>query len=264
MINSGEINEALVKLRLIELRDLKQSVLLNGIQTLISSVGFRGVDFASLPNNTNLQNVYTLAYKGDLDQLTQLINTTGTNKAGAKDKADVYINGIGYSVKSLQEAPPALVNHTPRFGWLRICNQLGISIDELDMIIDEYWDKRKHGIISEDIPNSHPESPFKNHKDYFRPLLNYFLFEGTGSSSSPSPAKYILDFTNPIDTTTWTTHGIEYIDSHWNDLIFSVRHKGFEAYPNKDVNKRTINARWAQLFQGSYKGSLHVRFRGGK
>ena len=264
MINSGERNEALVKLKLIELRDMKQTIQIQGVSTLIKSVGFDGIEYGSLPKDINLLSVYKKSNSGDLSELEDLITLTGANKAKSYDKSDVFINGKGFSVKSLQQAPPALVNHTPRIGWLRICNQLGIDISELDQIINEYWRKRKSGIIKEDIANNHPESPFKDHKEYLAPLLNYFLFKGSGSRNSPSPAEYILDFTNPIDPSTWTFHGMEYLDTHWNDIIFSVRHKGFEAYPNSDMDKRAINSVWAQHFQGKYKGSLHVRFRGGK
>lgn len=264
MINTGERNEAVLKLRLIEIRDRGETISLNGILTEVKSVGFNGIEYSSLPSGTNLQHVYACSNRGDINELESLIKITGASKAKGQDKADVFINGIGFSVKSLQEAPPALVNHTPRFGWLRICNQLGIDITELDEIVAEYWEKRKLGIIKEDIQNNKVESPFRNHKEYLKPILNYFLFKGTGSKDSPSPADYLLDFTNPLDCSTWNVYGIEYLDEHWEDIFFSVRHKGFEAYPNRELDKRAINSVWAEFFQGVYKGSLHVRFRGGK
>ena len=260
MINSGEKNEALLKLKLIDLRDSRQQILLNGTPTIVSSVGFNS-EYGSLPVGTDLRFVYNQAYNGNLAPLDQLVNMTNARKAGAFDKADVFINHVGYSVKSLQEAPPAIVNHTPRFGWYRICNQLGININELDAMIDDYWNKRINGDIMEDISNNDPNSPFKNHLDYLRPLLNYFLFTGTGQKDSPNPASYILEFTDPLDPSTWFVHGYEYLNSHWNDLVFSVRHKGFNENIKNEA-KRAINLKWARYFQGMYKGSLHVRFRG--
>ncbi|NLE05562.1 MAG: hypothetical protein GX638_12280, partial [Crenarchaeota archaeon] len=180
---------------------------------------------------------------------------------GVFDKADVYINNIGYSVKSLQSAPPALVNHTARDGWERACSYVNESIVELDNIIKEYWEKRNSGIISEDIRNSNPLSPFRNHKEYMTKILNYFLFTGSGSRISPSPAEYILEFDNPLNTKTWSIYKDEYLDKFWNNLIFSLRSsKGMGNYPNiKDPNKKASMEKWTVLYEGAYKGALHVR-----
>lgn len=261
MINSGERNELLVKLRLIELRDKKQSINLEGKTLRVTSVGFGGNEYKSLPNNIDLEEVYEESNNDDITDLKSIAEEVGITKAASRDKADVFINGIGYSVKSLQSAPPALVNHTPRNGWKRICDSLNIDIEELDNIISEYWEKRLKGVLMEDVGNDNQNSPFKSHKDYLLPILNYFLFKGTGSKDSNYPADFILDFSNPIDVDTWSIHGKEYLDEQWGNLVFSVRHKGMpDSYP-KCKNSETIKP-WVRNFQGSDKGSLHVRIRG--
>lgn len=261
MINSGEVNELLVKLKLIELRDTNTKINLYGKSETIKSVGFKGKEYGSLPFGTNLNAVATNANIGNITQLESLVNTVGIMKAGVFDKADVFINGIGYSVKSLQSAPPALVNHTARDGWERACSYVNESIEELDEIIKEYWDKRRKGIISEDIRNSSNLSPFRNHKDYMIRILNYFLFIGSGSRVSPSPAEYILEFDNPLKVSTWSIYKDEYLDKFWNNLIFSLRSsKGMGNYPNiKDPVKKASMSKWTVLYEGAYKGALHVR-----
>ena len=257
-MNTGELNELKVKLKLVELRDKKQSIVLKGKTIDIKSVSFNKREFASLP-------VGTILAKLSDHQVEVLANKIGASKASTLDKADVYVNGKGYSIKSLATAPPALVNHTNRYGWVRICNQLGISISELDSIIEQYWVKRKAGIIKEDVPNT-SISPFYAHKDYLVPILNYFLFKGTGSKDSKSPADYILDIVDPYDPKTWTLHGEEYLEENWDNIFFCVRaKKGMDPYPNiKDKDKKECISKWTEYFQGEYRGALHVRFRNGK
>jgi len=261
MINSGEINELLVKLRLIELRDSKEQVKLYEKTEVIKSVGFKGKEYGSLPHGTNLNLIASKARFGDMSELETLNDTVGIMKAGVFDKADVYINGVGYSVKSLQAAPPALVNHTARDGWERACSYAKQSIAELDEIIAEYWDKRQKGIITEDVRNSNPSSPFRNHKDYLVKVLNYFLFTGSGSRVSPSPAEFILEFDNPLKVETWSIYKDEYLEKFWNNLIFSLRSsKGMGNYPDiRDPKKKESMAKWTVLYAGAYKGALHVR-----
>lgn len=261
MINSGEVNELLVKLRLIELRDSKEKVNLYGKSVIINSVGFKGKEYGSLPHGTNLRSVASSANLGYMSELESLVDSVGIMKAGVFDKADVYINGVGYSVKSLQAAPPALVNHTARDGWERACAYVNESIDELDDIIKEYWDKRTKGVITEDVRNSSPLSPFRNHKDYMIKILNYFLFTGTGSKVSPSPAEYILEFDNPLEVETWAVYKDEYLDKFWDKLIFSLRSsKGMGNYPYiSNQKKKASMAKWTVVCSGAYKGALHVR-----
>lgn len=257
-MNTGELNELKVKLKLIELRDKKQSIFLNGKPFAITSVSFNNREFSPLPSGTVLSRLNEY-------QIESLAGRVGASKAGLFDKADVFINGVGYSIKSLATAPPALVNHTNRFGWERVCGRVNVSISELDSIIDEYWRRRKAGIIREDVLND-KNSPFYTHKNYLIPILNYFLFKGTGAKDSTSPADYILDITDPFDCRTWSRHGREFLEENWENLVFCVRaKKGMSDYPAVlDRKKKESIARWTEFFQGEYRGALHVRFKNGK
>lgn len=252
-MNAGERNEILVKMRLVQLRDSNND---KSVLKKITSVGFGGNEYGKLPAGTNL------AAMSDI-QIESLAKSIGINKAGRFDKADVYIDNVPYSIKSLQTAPPALVNHTARDGWERVCSAIGCTIDKLDTIVKEYWELRKSNKIKEDIPNNEPNSPFKNEKDYMLPILNYFLFKGTGSRDSKHPADCILDFTDPLDINTWNVYGDDYLDSHWDNLIFCIRSKkGMGNYPKiKNAKKKSSMAKWTEYFLGEYRGALHVRVK---
>ena len=253
-MNIGERNELLIKLRLVEMRMQGTSATIFNNQKIIS-VGFNDIEYKDLPSGK-------INYSSLSDtQLQSITKSIGIGKASTFDKADVYINGVGYSIKSLSSAPPALVNHTARPGWERVCSDIGCSIKPLDKIIEEYWNLRKSGVITEDIGNNHTKSPFVAHKSYLLPILNYFLFKGSGLKASKHQADYILDFTDPIDETTWQKYGNNYLDTHWNKLVFSLRSsKGMGNYPNiKDQSKKASMAKWTEFYSGGYKGALHVR-----
>ena len=253
-MNTGERNELLIKLRLVEMRMHNISATIFNNEK-IESVGFNGQEYLDIP--IGYENYSSLP---DNDLIT-LAKATQIAKAGIYDKADVYINRVGYSIKSLSDAPPALVNHTARDGWERVCSNIHCDIGYLDNIIAKYWDLRLRGVITEDINNSNPNSPFASHKDYLLPILNYFLFKGSGSRDSKSPADFILDFTDPINETTWRKYGNDYIDSHWDKLVFSLRSsKGMGNYPNiKNPIKKASMDKWTVYHSGGYKGALHVR-----
>ena len=253
--NIGEYDELRIKLKLIELRDSNSTIKIGKRRIKIKSVGLEK-EFLPLPNGTDLKKMTDL-------QIERLANKVGAGKAKTSYKADVNINGKGYSIKSHRSAPPAIVNHTPRWGWNRICEELGVSISPLDKMVQEYFDLRSKKIITEDVNNSNQHSPFAKNKEYLRPILNYFLFKGTGAKDSEFPADYVLIFTDPNDTNTWNLYGEnEYIDIFWDDMVFSMRNKGFEAYPylrTCDLWKNDVSKPWAKRFDGTLKGSLHIR-----
>lgn len=253
--NVGEYDELRIKLRLVELRDSNNTVTIDGKCFNLKSIGLER-EFDSLPKGTNLRTMTDA-------QIETLAIRIGAGKARGSYKADVNINGEGFSVKSHRSAPPAIVNHTPRWGWHRICQQLKVDITKLDNMVKEYFQLRKSGLIGEDIYNSDSRSPFKNEKEYLRPILNYFLFTGTGAGDSDYPAKYVLDCEDPYDISTWKIHDeSDYLDIFWDDMKFSMREKGFEAYPYSrpcDAWKTQLASPWAVKIDGVYKGSLHVR-----
>ncbi len=261
-MNAGELNELKTKLCLIYLRDNNPNITIGGISLSISSVGLKNTEYKSLPPHiTSLQHLRNL----NETEITNLARQCKASKAGLFDKADVQINGVGYSIKSLNTAPPALINHTSRDGWEKAGTRINFDITKLDEIVDEYWRLRQAGEIKEDIDNSDPKSPFAPHKEYLKPILNYFLFRGTPRKDSASPAKFMLDIEDPFNTNSWKIYGNDFLDrdNHWEKLIFSLRaKKGMSNYPAiTNLKKRNSMARWTMLFQGEYRGALHVRLK---
>lgn len=249
--NIGEYDEMRAKLHLIELRDSGKSVVINGKEIAVQSVSNDGIECLPLPAGTILSRMND-------SQIESLAKRVGAFKAPAGSKADVYVNGYGISVKSHRGANPAFLNHTHRAGFLKVCARIGVSINELDEIIRDYWTKRKAGIIGEDVKNSDLSSPFRNHLAYLKPIMNYFLFTGTAQKDSPYPADYILDFIDPLRENEWKFSKDEYLEDNWNHIIFSIRSKGMPpSYPHGS-NANDIKP-WVEMAEGQYKGSLHGR-----
>jgi hypothetical protein len=195
-------------------------------------------------------------------ELEDFCKASNIHKAGPFSKSDVYVNDIGFSLKFTGSAPPAIVNHTSRVGWSNVAEIKQVDIDELDQIIDDYWNKRIASTIREDIPNSDPNSPFAAHIDTLLPYLEYFSFEGTGSRRSDHPASYVIEFSDPCDFNSWKFYNKQdYIRKTWPNLVFSIRSKrGMPSDINRvsDEEKASI-LKWSRLHQGALRGALHIR-----
>ena len=251
--NIGEYDEMRIKLRLIELRDLNENLFIHGCNQKVTSVKNNGKECRPLPFNIDLNQLTN-------DEIEDLALKIGAYKATTDSKADVYINGLGVSIKSHRGASPAFLNHTHRAGILKVCERLNIDIGKLDLIINDYWQKRQAGVIGEDVRNSDPYSPFSPYLEYLKPIINYFLFKGTSCKDSKYPADYILDFVNPLDISTWRFSNDEYIENNWTHFVFSVRSKGMpRTYPN-GTNASVIEP-WVKCVDGKNKGILHGRIK---
>jgi hypothetical protein len=255
-MNIGERDELLFKLIMTYKRDHNQTL----FGQPIKSVGFMGEEFSKLPVD------FTIAgLKGLSDvQLETIAFSIGCGKAPAGAKADIEINGEGVSLKSLQAAPPALVNHTARPGFEFACQNAGVSIDTLDNIIEDYWDKRMSGVITEDTRTTDLNCPFFQYREYLEPILEYFLFDGTGSKLSIAPAKYLIEFLDPCNESSYKKlNRQDTVAKIWPKLIFSLRaKKGMPS--NYDINTYTGKgaasiARWVRYHSNDYRGALHIR-----
>jgi hypothetical protein len=199
--------------------------------------------------------------------LTEVAHSLGVCKAPHTEKADVHINGIGVSLKSHRKAPPAIVNHTTRPGWEFAAAQVGVSIAMLDLAVEQYWRMRKSGLNNEDVLNDGAHSPFWDAQSALEPMLAYFMFKGTGTRRSTSPASLVLEFTNPTDLATWTLREPNtVVGEYWKRLVFSVRSdKGMpKNYPQvsaRYARTKSSIARWTVYWQDEYRGALHVRVR---
>lgn len=255
-MNNGERNELIIKLRLIQLRDQNATITICAKPINISSVGFLS-EYNRISDKIDFDKI--MSYSDT--QLHRIATQYGIDKAPARSKSDVFVNGIGISLKSIENSPPAIVNHTPRTGFETACNICGVEINLLDVIIDEYWSLRKRGKIKEDIHNTDPNSPFRNKKEVLKPILNYFLFDGSGKGLSNHRATVILDYTSPTNYNSWGTYNRENaVDLFWNKLVFSLRSKGMpDRYPNIEKSKLVSIKKWTAFFQDKHRGALHIR-----
>jgi len=199
-------------------------------------------------------------------EIEELVKTLGIKKSKSNSKSDISINNISYSIKETSAAPPAIVNHTSRKGFEFACKKCGSSIKKLDEIIESYWSLRLEGIIKQDVKAKEENSPFISYKEYFKPIIEYFLFTGTGSKISNFPAMMMLE----IDDYKKLPNGIkiiekkDYFEQIWDKLVFSVRSKGMpKYYTEKDDGTTALEyesiAKWTRKINGKYKGSLHIR-----
>ena len=256
-MNAGERDELLIKLKLIEMRDNGVTPAFLGVP--ITQLGFVGKCYGSLPQGLSLNGI-----RNNNAAIVSACTAAGVLKAPTSYKSDVYINGKGYSLKSLSAAPPALVNHTARLGFETACNHSGVNIATLDQIIDNYWALRLAGTIGEDVANSNPHSPFAAYQAYMEPILEYFLFTGSGAGVSTYPSDFILDYKDPLNENTWHSCCPQTaVALLWPKLIFSVR--ATKGMPTNyclnnycGPNAQSI-ARWVRQSSGKYRGALHIR-----
>lgn len=256
--NKGERDEYLLKLFLIECRERKAVIPVGESMQLVKSVGSKTTEYGK-------PQIWLKWKQLSAEDLIYACNKIQANKAGRDAKADVYINGIGISVKSENGAPPALINHTTREKILRVMEAIHQPILPLDLIVDHYWDLRQNGKCKEDVPNMNIDSPFRRKvgelvpRKVLTPLLNYFAFDGTGSKDSSEPATLVLSLKTPDDVSTWTYYDkSNFIDSVWEKLVFSIRSKGMPEQLFSSPYCMEI-MRWTQYIDDSYKGALHVR-----
>ena len=199
-----------------------------------------------------------------ITQIKKIAQQHGFLKSPGRFKADIVINGQGISLKSDRGAPPAIVNHTTRNGWEQACRYMNVSIVPLDEAIDGYWLRRLAGQIKEDVANNHPDSPFKDRQHLLTPMLEYFMYYGSGSGESKVKASKVVKFDDPTDILTWCIlNPADAVDKIWDRLVFSIRSKGmpknFPQMEPNDSGKKVCIERWTKDWQGKYRGALHVR-----
>lgn len=132
------------------------------------------------------------------------------------------------------------------------------NIEGLDIIINEYINKRNKKYIGEDVSITKLES-LKTLliKQQFVNVLIYFIFNGSGKGDSECKSNAIMHYEdNNIKFIQCITHEekMEYIKIIYKNIILSLRDKGM---PTKisDYNKPWI----FYDYKHKSKGSLHIR-----
>jgi hypothetical protein len=263
--NSGESGELLVKAKLLKMM-LNGEKFLDGSEIKKINAGdFKSDDGCYAYNqkidDTLINKVCESGAEYDYPRIRDILLPLDIVKAGSKMKADVSINDISYSIKS-SAVRPAIINHTFREGFSVAARYANADLNLLDTEISRYWENRCQGIIGEDVNGSRRKefnlfwsSKFK---EGFRPIFNYFAFEGTGAGLSPMPAKYILEFDDPLNPKTWKIIDKDnFYNVCWDNLVFSVRHHGKKIETDSTLSDE--NKMWARKINGKLRGRLHVR-----
>ena len=254
-VNQGELDEYLVKLFLIDCREKKLPVPIGEKSEVVYSVGSKDGEYGVPKVNLDWM-------KQSPKIIVYICKNINAGKASSFDKADVFINHIGISIRSRRGAPPTIINQTGRDKILRVMKSLNKPIAPLDRIVGRYWAIRLNG-GKEDVCNAdNPENPFCTDENgdsnigVLKPLINYFAFCGTGTKDSESPARYILSVGMPCDTTTWIFYDeSNFVDSLWQKFVFSIRSHGMPKVINEEMMP------WVREIKGKKKGLLNVRIK---
>lgn len=254
-INQGERDEYLVKLFLVDCREKKLPVPIGNKCEVVYSVGDKDNEYGvpGIKLNWSEQSSKMIVY------ICKKINA---GKASAFDKADVFVNHIGISVKSRRGAAPTIINQTGRDKILRVMKSLNKPIAPLDRIVDRYWAIRLNG-GKEDVCNADdPNNSFcrdengNSNLQVLKPLLSYFAFKGTGTRDSNAPAKYVLSVGLPDDVSTWIFYDeSDFVDRLWQSFVFSIRSHGMPKIISEEMMP------WVNEAEGKKKGLLNVRVK---
>lgn len=256
--NVGDRDEYLLKLFLIECRQKSVPIPVGDEIQVVKTVGTRTEEYGRLSYSMNWSSLQA-------EELISVCASVKATKAGLFDKADVYVNGIGISVKSQRGGNPSLINHTTRDKILRVMQVIKQPILPLDKMVDRYWNLRFTNKISEDTSVSDALCPFAGNSPQeglavLKPLLNYFAFDGTGTRDSQSPAVLILSLESPTDVSTWTFYSKDnFVDSVWEKLVFSIRSKSTPQFPDENNESHRLMIPWIREIDRSLKGALSVR-----
>nr|AOP19043.1 hypothetical protein [Halimeda discoidea] len=259
-LNFGEFGEFFIKAQLLCFKNQNIQTVFGDIQKLENTPG-------QLIQNKKLTlfQLYTFTNI----ELKNCFEKSNIFKAKNSSKADVFINNRGLSIKILEKGYPTIINHTHRQNFLQVLEYLKLDIQILDICILEYHNLCQNNKIGEDIINSHPLSPFYKFKSYFTPILQYFLFNGSGRGLSELPAEIVL-FVKKIDSCDipqnwfWFSNSQQFIDEIWDFLIFSIRDKGLN-YEKRSCESKKKMAPWIDKYKSrktqkiKKKGCLHVR-----
>ncbi len=254
-MNVGEISEFCFKAYMLRQRDEHRK------DTVFGKIH----ELSDDANLADLEWKPSLKQSLDDNDWKTLSDELGISKSNPSAKMDISINKTRYSMKDVGGSPPAIVNHTPRPGYENVCNEVGVSIKELDIIIAEYWNLREEKIIMEDVKNSDGKCPFLSYKKYMKKIIEYFIFDGTGGRGkakfSRFPADKVLELNyKELPSSLRVYNKAKYYDKIWSLLRFSVRSKGMS--PKYPVCKNAASIRkWTKKRDGKYKGALHIRYK---
>ena len=194
-----------------------------------------------------------------------VITNMKKSKSGSKSDIQIQMNKTqtisNVSIKSNNGSKPSILNHTPRTA--NVFNNTGILhkyLPSLDILIEEYINKRIDNIISEDAPLCVFEC--MKEKNIYQDVIDvllYFIFDGTGKGLSKNQANSILLIDKNISFIECYTLVQKklYVESLLEKCVISLRQKGMPPQ-----NKYAENP-WCfqDKITGHVKGCLHIRMK---
>jgi hypothetical protein len=192
-------------------------------------------------------------------------NITDIKKSKSTSKTDTIIiliktqKVLHISMKSKTGAKPSIINHTPRSANVFQNEYLKDDICYIDILAKEYIDKRKQGLIGEDVElgklYSYNDEKVKNS---LIKLLVYFTFKGTGSKISEHECNSVL-IINKNGSLSFILCDTEkeketYIQTIIEKSIISFRNKGMP----KNITEQCMP--WVYVNdKGKECGAIHIR-----
>lgn len=168
------------------------------------------------------------------------------------------------SIKSKSCSNPSILNHSTKNANVFKSGALKDSLMYLDILVEEYIEKRKNKIIGEDVELMQLTSmSAKLVKKSVIDCLIYFVFNGTGKSESKIHANSILYYDNEyINFIVCKSYEekYDYICNLLDSCVMSLRDKGMPTIIN-DFCKPWIYEDLKQDGTIKYKGSLHIRIK---
>lgn len=248
--NVGEKDEVLLLLKLMYLNKNKKFEKLTNIFGDEASEGIEIIDQET---------------KNEVVKYDDIKKCKGTSKADACIKMKKTSSVYNASIKSKNGANPAILNHTPRSAKVfNNSGKLASEIPKIDILLDEYKQKRKDGIIGEDV-NITTLEQMKTPEvcESVKLMLSYFAFEGTGKGDSNHQANSILYIdNNNIEFVRCMTQSEKnaYVDSIMNRCIISLRDKGMPKSVSDNCMPWVFNEHKPNGVI-KQKGSLHIRIK---
>jgi len=192
-------------------------------------------------------------------------NINDIKKTKSASKADTIIiliktqKQLNISIKSKIGAKPSIINHTPRTANVFQNEYLKDDLCYIDILAKEYIDKRKEGVINEDIEigklYSYNDEKIKNS---LIKMLIYFVFKGTGNKITHNECNSIL-IINKNGSLSFILCDTEieketYIQTIIQKSIISFRNKGMP----KNITEQCMP--WVYVNdKGKKCGAIHIR-----
>jgi hypothetical protein len=190
---------------------------------------------------------------------------TDIKKTKSASKSDVIVllhqtqKRLMISIKSKTGAKPSILNHTPRSANAFQHEYLKDHLCHLDMLANEYIEKRKTGVIGEDVEIGKLDSYNREEiKNSLIKILIYFTFKGTGRKIAKHECNSVL-IINKKGSLSFISCDTEekketYIQTILEKSMISFRNKGMPTHITEQCMQ------WVYVNdKGKPCGAIHIR-----